>query len=198
MASGAAKGAKDVDKARNTTQKHIELLGQQTATYESSGGKVSAEEDPYIVQRGVYHRLNKQILEENNNKHDLLAVQTNFSYFEGHIIEVIQQAIESFKQLVCGQAQSDQTMYEDMLGAVQRIPLDFEFTRFVQRSGELLIDPNSPDRSVDTISFPNQNHKSTQPLIEGTLERKSRNKLSMGGYSTGYYGKIPTKNSFNP
>ena len=60
-------------------------------------------------------------------------------------------------------------------------------------SGEMLVDPNSPDRSMDAITFPNQNHKSTKPLIEGTLERKSRNKLSFSGYSAGYYVVTPSK-----
>ncbi len=62
LASGAAKGAKEVEKARNTTQKHIELLGQQTANYGSSGAKMNANDDPYVVQRGIYHRLGKQVV----------------------------------------------------------------------------------------------------------------------------------------
>lgn len=63
LSSGAGKSAKEVDKARNTTQKHIELLGQHTAGFGSSGGKMNANDDPYIVQRGVYHRLGKQVIE---------------------------------------------------------------------------------------------------------------------------------------
>jgi hypothetical protein len=35
-------------------------------------------------------------------------------------------------------------------------------------------------------------HSSTRPLIEGSLERKSRNKLSFG-YQTGYYVVTPSK-----
>jgi len=186
LASGAAKSAKEVEKARNTTQKYIELLGQRTAGYESSGGKISPSEDPYVIQRGVYHRLNKQVLEENNNRQDLISVQNNFAAFEHHIIEVIQQAMASFNQFVGGQMQRDQSMYADMLATAQRIPPDFEWKGFVNRNGNLLINPNDAPRSVDSITFPNQNHKATQPLIEGTLERKSRNVLSTG-YSTGYY-----------
>jgi hypothetical protein len=193
LSSGALKGAKEVDKARNATQKHIELLGQQAASYESSGGKMTPDDDPYVVHRGVYHRLNKQVLEENNSRNDLISVQDNFSSFEAHIIEVIQQAMMSFNQFIGGQAQKDQTLYSDMLGSAQSVPPNFEWQRFVQRNSNILIDPNSGERSVDSISFPNQNHKSTQPLIEGTLERKSRNMLSMGGYSTGYYVVTPSK-----
>jgi hypothetical protein len=193
LSSGASKGAKEVDKARNTTQKHIELLGTQTTAFGSSGGKMNPSDDPYIVQRGVYHRLGKQVMEENNNRHDLIAVQANFQQFEGHVIEVMQQALMSFNQFVGGQAQKEQQLYADMLGNAQQVPPDFEWTRFVQRSSNMLIDPNSPERTVESIAFPNMDHKSTKPLIEGTLERKSRNKLSMAGYSTGYYVVTPSK-----
>lgn len=193
LSSGAAKGAKSVDTARNTTQKHIELLGQQTANYESAGGKMASHQDPYVVHRQTLHRLNKQILEENNSKHDLIAVQTNFATFENHVIEVIQQALMSFCQFIGGQTQKTMNLYGDMLNAAQQVPLDFEWANFTVRNGHLLQDPSSPDRTIDSVTFPNQSHKSTQPLIEGTLTRKSRNKLSMAGYTSSYYVVTPSK-----
>jgi len=193
LASGAVKSAKEVEKARNTTQKHIELLGQHTAGFQSSGGKASPNDDPYVLQRGVYHRLGKQVMEENNNRNDLISVQNNFAQFEAHVIEVIQSALASFNQFVGGQAQKEQQLYSDILGTAQCIPANFEWTGFVSRNGNMLVDPKSPERTMESISFPNQNHAATKPLIEGSLERKSRNKLSMSGYSTGYYVVTPSK-----
>jgi hypothetical protein len=119
-------------------------------------------------------------------------VQNNFATFEAHIVEVIQQVIGSFNQFVGGQAQNDAALYADILATAQRIPADFEWSGFVERNSNLLVDPNGPPRSIENVNFPNQNHSATQPLIEGTLERKSRNKLSMG-YSTGYYVVTPSK-----
>lgn len=49
---GAVKGSKEVDKSRNLTQKHIELLGQHTGSF-STGRKIEPANDPYILQRGV-------------------------------------------------------------------------------------------------------------------------------------------------
>lgn len=161
-------------------------MGQQSAAAESSGSKVHSHDDPYITQRGIYYRLHKQILEENNNRQDLISVQENFAAFEHHVVEVIQQAMASFVQHVGGQVQRNQNAYTDMLSNVQRIPPDFEWNGFKQREAETLVDPASAPRSIEGVTFPNQNHKSTQPLLEGTLERKSRNILS-SGYSTGYY-----------
>jgi len=192
LAHGAQKSAKEVEKARNTTQKHIELLGQQTAAFESTGGRVSAGDDPYVVRRGVLHRLSKQVLEENNHRNDLLAVQSNFQAFESHVVHVIQEAMQSFNQLAGGQAEKVRALYSDMLGAAQRIPPDFEWKGFVGRSGDRLVDANEAPRVVEAIAFANQDHKSAQALIEGSLERKSRNKLSWGT-QTGYYVVTPSK-----
>lgn len=193
LQSGASKGAKEVEKARNTTQKHIELLGQHTAGFGSAGGRMNAHDDPYVVHRGVIHRLGKQVMEENNNRHDLISVQQNFQQFEIHIVEVIQQAMASFQQFVGGQAQKVEQLYADMLANAQQVPPDMEWRGFVERNSAILIDPNSPERTVEGISFPNMDHKATMPLIEGTLERKSRNKLSFSGYSSGYYVVTPSK-----
>ena len=149
-------------------------------------------DDPYVVYRGVLHRLNKQVIEENNHRNDLLAVQANFKDFEAHVLQVLQQAMEVFNQFAGGQAEKTRALYADMLGAVQRVPPDMEWQAFSQRNADILVDPNDPPRSVDAITFPNQDHPSAKPLIEGSLERKSRNKLSWG-FSTGYYVVTPSK-----
>ena len=185
------KGSKSVDKARNVTQKHIELLGQHTASAASSGGKVDASNDPYVLQRGVHHRLGKQILEENNNREDLIAVQDSFQSFEGHVVQTIQQALTAFQQYVGGQKERERAIYSDITANAQRIPLDFEFKGFVKRNNQLLIDPSAPKRSASNISFPNQDHASTKPLIAGTLERKSRAVIK--GWSTHYFAVTPSK-----
>lgn len=192
LQSGAQSGAKEVEKLRNITQKHIELLGQQTASYDSAGGKLSGHDDPYVVHRGVLHRLSNQVVAENNHKNDLVAVQNNFRSFESHVLEVIQQAMEAFVQLAGGQGEKVRALYGDMLGTVQCVPRDFEWTNFSHRCSDRLANADEPARAVDAIQFPNMEHASTKPLIEGSLERKSRNKLSWG-YSSGYYVVTPSK-----
>lgn len=107
---GAGKGGKAVDKARNTTQKHIELLAQHTAAFDSTGGKVGAHEDPYIIQRGVKHRLNKQIQEENANRQDMIQVQNSFAQFEAHILATVQHGLDQFNQVVGKQADHTKLM----------------------------------------------------------------------------------------
>lgn len=192
LAHGVQKGAKDVEKARNTTQKHIELLGQQSAAYDSAGGNFQGHDDPYVVRRGILHRLSNQVIAENNHHNDLLAVQTNFSAFEAHVIEVIQQAMEAFTLLAGGQGEKMRALHTDVLGAVQRVTPDFEWNHFQTRSADRLVSADDPARSVEAVVFPNMDHSATKAVIEGSLERKSRNKLSWG-YSTGYYVVTPSK-----
>ncbi|KAH8729365.1 hypothetical protein BGZ61DRAFT_345956 [Ilyonectria robusta] len=192
LAHGVQKGAKEVEKARNTTQKHIELLGQQSAAYDSAGGNFQGHDDPYVVRRGILHRLSNQVIAENNHHNDLLAVQTNFSAFEAHVIEVIQQAMEAFTLLAGGQGEKMRALHTDVLGAIQRVTPDFEWNHFQARSADRLVSPDDPARSVEAVVFPNMDHSATKAMIEGSLERKSRNKLSWG-YSTGYYVVTPSK-----
>ena len=191
LSSGAAKGSKAVDKARNVSQKHIELLGQYTAMFDSAGGRPDAHNDPYVIQRGIRHRLNKQILEENNNRQDLLSVQDSFKQFEAHVIATVQNALNSFNQIMGGQADRQKAMYGDIAGTAQKIPPDFEWNGFVNRNSDKVVDPNAPPRSMANVTFPNQGHRATKPLIEGSLERKSRALGKLGGYSASYYAVTP-------
>jgi hypothetical protein len=79
-----------------------------------------------------------------------------------------------------------------MLSAAQRIPGDYEWLCFQAREATRLVNPKDPPRSLEALTFPNQDHAATKPLIEGTLERKSRNKLAWGT-QTAYYVVTPSK-----
>ncbi|RMD39552.1 hypothetical protein DV735_g5584, partial [Chaetothyriales sp. CBS 134920] len=190
VTSGSGKGAKSVDAARATTQKHIDALSQHTASFDSrGGGKISAQNDPYVLHRGTYHRLNKQILEENNIRKDIVNVQNSFAEFEARVVSTFQNAISAYNQFMSGQADREKAMYGDIAATSSAIPLDFEWTGFVKRNPDVLVNPNAPPRKLELVSFPNQNHRSTQALIEGSLERKSRG-LGMG-YKSAYYVVTP-------
>ncbi|EMD64553.1 hypothetical protein GGP41_006947 [Bipolaris sorokiniana] len=191
LTKGAGKGSKAVDKARLLTQKHIELLGQHAAAFDShSGSHMKATDDPYILKRGINHRLYKQVQEENNNRQDLIAVQNSFAQFEAHIIQEIQHGMGQFLQVVTTQAEHTKAAYGDMVGTSQRIPLDFEWNGFIQRNNNVLIDPSAPARTLADITFPNQHHSATQPLISGSLEKRGK---IMRSYDTNYYVVTPSK-----
>ncbi|KAA8644363.1 hypothetical protein EYZ11_001377 [Aspergillus tanneri] len=186
LQSGASKSSKAVEKARGVTQKHIELLAQHSASFDAAAGtKLDQHHDPYILRRGINHRLNKQVIEENNNRQDIIAVQNNFQQFEAHVLQTLQATMEQFVVFTNNQLDRHRTMYTDILGTAQRIPPDFEWVNFITQNDTSLVNPDAPPRSLSNITFPNQDHRATKPLIEGSLERKSRAVLK--GYSTGHY-----------
>ncbi|CAG7984270.1 unnamed protein product [Penicillium olsonii] len=190
--SGASKGAKSVEKARALTQKHIELLGQNSASFDAAASnKLDQQHDPYILKRGINHRLNNQVNEENNHRQDILAVQNSFQQFEAHLLQTVQGALEQFHQQMGGQIERQRAMYADILGTAQRIPPDFEWVNFCMSNDATLVNPDAPPRSFSSITFPNMDHRATQPLIEGSLERRSRAVIK--GYSTGYYVVSPAR-----
>lgn len=192
LSTGASKGAKAVEKARNLTQKHIELLGQNSACFDAAAsGKIEQHHDPYLLKRGINHRLNNQVNEENNHRQDILAVQNSFQQFEAHVLQTVQGTMEQFHQHMGGQLERQRAMYADILGTAQRIPPDFEWINFCMRNDATLVNPDSPPRSFSSITFPNMDHRSTQPLIEGSLERRSRAVIK--GYNTGYYVVTPAR-----
>ncbi|KAF2139397.1 uncharacterized protein K452DRAFT_328277 [Aplosporella prunicola CBS 121167] len=190
LLKGAGKTGKAVDKARAVTQKHIEALGQHSAVFDSQSGRLTADQDPYILQRSVRHHLNKQVIEENNNRQDLLAVQGNFAQFEAHVIEVMQQGLGQFTQIMNTQADQTKAMYDDIVGTAACVPKNFEWDGFIQRNREILVDPNAPPRNVLNIVFPNQSHRATQPMIAGSLDRKGK---MLRRYDTAYYAVTPSK-----
>lgn len=187
LESGSAKQAKAVDKSRVATQKYIDLLTHHS----TASGKVEPSNDPYLLQRGIYHRLNLQINDENNARSDLLTVQNAFGGFEAHVLDTIQNALSSFSQFMGGQTERQGTIYTAMANTARAIPQDFEWTSFVHRNQAALIDPRSPTRNLGTATFPGQNHASTQPLIEGTLERKARGMGALTGYKSYHYALTP-------
>ena len=191
ITNGAGKGSKAVDHARQLSQKHIELLGHQSASFDSSGGRVTANHDPYVLRRGILYRINKQILEENNNRQDLIAVQGAFAQFEAHVITTVQTALNAFNQFMSGQADRQKAMFGDVASTASNIPLDFEWNGFLQRNQNVLVNPNAPPRTMDSVTFPNEHHRATKPLVEGSLERKSRGMGALKGYSSGYYAVTP-------
>ncbi|EEH40609.2 PH domain-containing protein [Paracoccidioides lutzii Pb01] len=187
---GASKGSKQVDKAHSTTQKHIEMLGQYTATFGSAtGGKLDSSHDPYLLCRGTNYRLNKQVTEENNRLHEMLQVQNSFSQFEAHILETVRNVLIQIFQCMDAQTAQQRAAYADVVGAAQKFHPGFEWLDFYLRNESLLLNPNTAPRSISNATFPNQDHQATKALIEGTLERKSR--AVIRGYSYGYYAVSP-------
>ncbi|PGG96873.1 hypothetical protein GX51_07610 [Blastomyces parvus] len=185
---GAEKCAKQVKKASTATYKHIEMLGKYTAAFDA-GGKLESAHDPYLLRRGTSHRMNKQITEENNYRKEMLQVQNSLLLFESHIVKTIQDALLQFSNCMGAHCGALSKLYANMADTAQQIPDNFEWMNFSMQKEDILIDPDKPARTMSDAIFPNQKHPATEPLIQGTLERKSRAMIK--GYSSAYYAISP-------
>ncbi len=103
----------------------------------------------------------------------MLTIQNNFSQFEAHVVQTMQQGMGHFMQAVAGQSDQQKVLYSNIVQVSQSINPTFEWNGFVKRNNNILIDPHGPQRSLDNVSFANQHHKSTKALIQGKLERKT-------------------------
>jgi hypothetical protein len=105
-------------------------------------------------------------------------------------LQSIQHGLGQFNMIMTKQADTTKNMYGDMVAVSQRVPPDFEWNGFLKRNDGVLIDPSAPPRSLQSIGFPNQNHRATQPLIAGSLDRKGK---IMKRYETAYWVVTPSK-----
>lgn len=195
LSHGLNKSAKAVEKARNTTQKHIELLGQHVASFGVANNvEITPADDPYVLRQGIIHRLYKQISDENIHRTELITAQAQFREFEMKIVQRIQKAMEDLNNLAGGHAERIRVFYSQVLQTAQSIPPEFEWQEFRQRRADVLVNENEPPRELEHIlpTVPNNDNAATKALIAAPLDRKSRNKLSWG-YSTGYYVVTPAR-----
>jgi len=119
----------------------------------------------------------------------MLNVQNNFSTFEAHIVQTIQQGIAHFTTAVTASSETNKAMLMNMTNVAQSVKPLYEWHGFVRRNNSILIDPNVPNRSIETVGFSNQNHASTAALIQGSLERKSG---LLKKYDASYYVVTPS------
>ncbi|TGZ78472.1 hypothetical protein EX30DRAFT_356033 [Ascodesmis nigricans] len=195
------RATKMVAKTRNATQSQIELLGQHASNYSGAstgaGGhhlhlhkaaKPKPEFDPWILKRGVLHRLQHQVQEENTQQNDLIGVQKHFGEFEAHVVTTVQAAIKELDTVLAGRRDKERALLSDLHSKSASIPTDFEWTNFLTRNSSVLIPLDAAPRTVDSITFPNSTHPSTIPTLHGSLQRKGK---IMRSYYAAYYVLTP-------
>ena len=94
--------------------------------------------------------------------------------FEERVAREIQTACKAYDDEREIQMREMEELQDKIAEALQRVDPKAEWEFFASRTENSLIDPHAPQRSVDAIQFPGQNHASTNPLKVGFLERKKR------------------------
>ncbi|ANB15192.1 Slm2p [Sugiyamaella lignohabitans] len=184
------KGQKEVQIAKQTTQKYVESLGQHVASFGapasiSASSKSDALHDPFVEHRLALNSLQDQVSKENSQVDAIVSVQNNFQSLERHIIQVLQQAASVIEQILKSYSTTNIEGYQLIAEKFNNIPADHEWNQFVSRNSESLIPANAPKRSVEGLTFTNIDHKATVPVIEGILQIKTGKLLK--SYSSAYF-----------
>lgn len=120
----------------------------------------------------------------------MLSVQESFSQFEAHVVQTIQQGMGQLYTAVSQQADRQKSQYANMVQKTQGQNPLFEWQHFAQRNSAVLMDPTAGPRTLNDATFPNQNHASSQPLIQGSLERKQG---LLKKYESSHYAVTPAR-----
>ncbi|KAH7106392.1 hypothetical protein BKA62DRAFT_687045 [Auriculariales sp. MPI-PUGE-AT-0066] len=175
--------ATSVAREREFSSKLISDLARDIAVFKNSPMQVSTKSDPYIVNMNVMRQLHKQVQEENALQKSIIIMQENSSHFETGIVRSIQSAWATFNEWQSRMSTSVQDSWRLLGESMGGLPPDQEWVSFAGRSDHLL-DPDTPLRNPETISYPSKDDPSVVPLHTGMLERRKRFTRS---YRESYY-----------
>jgi hypothetical protein len=127
----------------------------------------------YVANLAVFRQLHKQVNEENALQKSIVIMQQNSAHFEEGIVRAIQSAWQTFDEWQSRMSAAVQDTWRVLGAHMASIPPDHEWISFSARSDHLL-DPDTPLRNPETISYPSKDDPSVVAVHTGYLERKKR------------------------
>ncbi|GAA5886009.1 hypothetical protein JCM6882_004231 [Rhodosporidiobolus microsporus] len=192
--------ADEVEKEREHSKRDLLELQSGIDTFENSSTQMLPQKDPYLSHHIVHNQLKKQVHKENDLQLALIRFQQQQPAFEEGVARKIQSAIKAYEDARLAQLEQVESLHKRIGASHQRVEPTAEWQYFTTRTENSLIDPNTPLRSVDAITFPGLDHASTKTLKEGYLERKKRfsKKYIENWYALTPSGYLHVRNSSNP
>ncbi|GAA5946355.1 hypothetical protein JCM3775_004767, partial [Rhodotorula graminis] len=181
--------ADDVEKEREKSKRDLLELQNGIDTFENSSTQMLPQKDPYLSHHIVENQLKKQVHKENDLQAALIRFQQQQPQFEETVSKSIQSAAKLYNEAQLTHAKEVAELQEKIATALQRVEPTHEWEFYTSRDDTTLIDPNTPLRSIEAISFPGMNHASTTVLKEGFIERKKRFSKK---YTESYYVLTPS------
>jgi hypothetical protein len=165
--------ATSVAKERELSAKYISELAVNVSIYKNTPLNITAKSDPYVSNQAVVRQLNKQVHEENLLQKSIIIIQQSSAHFEESLIRSIQSAWATYDEWLSRSAISIQESWRGLAEHMSSLQPDSEWISFSARSDHLL-DPETPLRNPETISYPSREDPSVLPVHTGLLERKKR------------------------
>ncbi|KAF8887886.1 hypothetical protein CPB84DRAFT_1684560 [Gymnopilus junonius] len=165
--------AAGVARERETSTKLVGELANAVSTLTNTPGAIHARNDPYIANQAVSRQLHHQVYEENMLQKSIVIMQQNSAHFEQGIVQSIQSAWQTFDEWQSRATAASQDIYRALAVHMASLQPDQEWIQFAARSDHLL-DPETPLRDPEYISYPLKEHPSTRAVHRGHMERKKR------------------------
>ena len=181
------KGIREVERARETTQKAIEQRGRVTSSFGTRA--LTYQEDPYVIHRRVEAAVLDQISKENIQAEAALGIQRNFATLEHSIIETLRQSLVSLTNMNESFDNDERDINANIAKLFTDIDMEKEWAQFSMTNSEHLVPSSNFQRDPQYVTFVNQHHASCQPLIQGPLQRKG---TVLKSYNQGYYVLTPS------
>ena len=118
-------------------------------------------------------QLQRQVLEENLLQKSIVMMQQNSAHFEEGIVRSIQSAWQTFDEWQSRASAASQEIFRTLSTHLASLAPDREWIQFAARSDHLL-DPDTPLRDPELISYPLKDDPSVFPVHTGHMERKKR------------------------
>ena len=148
-------------------------LATNVSIFKNSPMNTTAKTDPFVSNQAVLRQLNKQVQEENLLQKSIIIIQQSSAHFEDSLIRSIQSAWATYDEWLSRSSVTTQAIWRGLADQMNALEPDKEWLAFAARTDHLL-DPETPLRSPDVISYPAKEDPSVMAVHTGLLERKQR------------------------
>ncbi|KAI0723694.1 hypothetical protein C8Q72DRAFT_55186 [Fomitopsis betulina] len=176
-----------VAKEREFSAKLIGDLGTNISILKNTPLSVTSRTDPYVANQAVTRQLVKQVHTENALQKSLLLTQSSSAVFEASLIQALQSAWSTFAEWRTRMDNNIRETWNTMERDMSALPPDREWIAFAAREDHL-VDPETPLRDPQNITYPSKEDPSIIPVHTGLLERKKRYTRA---YREAYYVLTP-------
>ena len=180
--------ADNVDKERVHSTNALTTLGQGIDTFENDSTAMLPQHDPFITHHQALTQLTKQVHLENDLQAALIRFQQQQPEFEASIVKNLQSSVTLFDQAKALKQKEIEAVEAKITTALHRVSPEAEYDFYKATEGAV-IDPNSPQRNPESVTFPGFKHGSTVPIKQGHLERKKR---FTKAYKESFYSLTPS------
>lgn len=185
---------KQLDKVRDSVAKISAELDQSVQEFNRgvhSSNKNDYKKDPYYIKKHLLDGATQQIQAENSRIEFLANCEMQLKAFESKTLAELRRIFDLLSQNIVNSYTGTVDQVQSLNTIFKGINDNNEWVAFVQQNNTNMITAGnvtdkmealsigSPDnaniykRSIDNVVFPNYDHVSTKPLIEGILALKS-------------------------